>query len=255
MFPLRDENPTELFPFVTLLIIAANVIVWLFVQGGGMSEAFLVSLCSYGAIPGEITGALSPGQSVPLGEGASCVIGGLSGWTVLTSMFMHGGWMHLIGNMWFLWVFGNNIEDSMGHFRYILFYLVCGALAAMTHILIDPSSAIPTVGASGAISGIMGGYIVLYPKVRVHTLIFLFIYVRVIPMTALAVLGLWFALQLVSGLLPMGGAGGGVAFWAHVGGFVAGVVLIKLFARRNLVEAKHAGIVLTKDQIGRFGSW
>jgi membrane associated rhomboid family serine protease len=254
MFPLRDDNPTELFPFVTILIIAANVLVWLLVQGGGVAEPFLNSLCAYGAIPAEITGALGPGDTVSLGE-ASCTIGGHTWSTVFTSMFMHGGWMHLLGNMWFLWVFGNNIEDSMGHLRYLIFYLICGVLAALAHIFIDPSSAIPTVGASGAISGVMGGYIVLYPRVRVHTLIFLVVYVRVIPMTALAVLGLWFGLQLFSGLAAGSSAGGGVAFWAHVGGFVAGVVLVKLFARRNLVEAKHAGIVLTKEQIGRFGSW
>jgi len=254
MFPLRDDNPTELFPFVTLLLIAANVLVWLLVQGGGVAEPFLNSLCAYGAIPAEITGAVGPGDTVSLGD-ASCTIGGYSWTTVLTSMFMHGGWMHLIGNMWFLWVFGNNIEDSMGHFRYLIFYVLCGVLAALTHIFIDPSSTVPTVGASGAISGIMGAYIVLYPKVRVYTLIFLVVYVRVIPMTALAVLGLWFAIQLFSGLASGAGAGGGVAFWAHVGGFVAGVVLVKLFARKKLVDAKHAGVVLTREQIGRFGSW
>lgn len=257
MFPLRDDNPTELFPFVTILIIVANVLVWLLVQGGGAPDAFLNSLCAYGTIPGEITGSVLPGETVSLGD-AGCTIGGLGAWTVLTSMFMHGGWMHLIGNMWFLWVFGNNIEDSMGHFRYIIFYLLCGALASVAHIMFAPGSTIPTVGASGAISGIMGAYMVLYPKVRVHTLIFLIVYIRVIPLTALTVLGLWFALQLFSGIVQGGGigsGGGGVAFWAHIGGFIAGVVLIKLFARKTLVEAKHAGIVLTKDQLGRFGSW
>jgi membrane associated rhomboid family serine protease len=254
MFPLRDENPTELFPFVTILLIVVNVLVWLLVQGGGLADPFLHSLCAYGAIPAEITGSLSPGEFVSLGD-ATCRIGGLGGWTILTSMFMHGGWMHLLGNMWFLWVFGNNIEDSMGHVRYLVFYLLCGALASAAHIFVDPGSAIPTVGASGAISGIMGAYIVLYPKVRVYTLIFLIVYVRVIPMAAAAVLGLWFALQLFSGLMSGSGSGEGIAFWAHIGGFVAGAVLIKLFARRTLVEAKHAGIVLTKQQIGRFGSW
>lgn len=254
MFPLRDENPTELFPFVTILLIAANVLVWFVVQGAGAPGPFLNSLCAYGAIPAGITGALSPGSAVSLGD-VSCRVGGLGGWTILTSMFMHGGWMHLFGNMWFLWVFGNNIEDSMGHLRYLLFYLLVGMLGSAAHIAVDPGSAIPTVGASGAISGIMGAYIVLYPRVRVHTLIFLIVYIRVIPLTAFAVLGLWFGLQLVSGLMPDGGANGGVAFWAHVGGFVAGAVLIKLFARRKLVEAKQSGVVLSKQQIGRFGSW
>ena len=254
MFPLRDDNPTELFPFVTILIIAANVLVWLLVQGAGAQEPFLSSLCAYGTIPGEVTGSVLPGDTVSLGD-ASCTIGGLSALTVLTSMFMHGGWMHLIGNMWFLWVFGNNIEDSTGHVRYVIFYLLCGVLASVAHIMFSPDSTIPTVGASGAISGIMGAYMVLYPKVRVHTLIFLVIYIRVIPLSALTVLGLWFGLQLFSGVVQSGAEGGGVAFWAHVGGFIAGVVFIKLFARKTLVEAKHAGIVLSKDQIGRFGSW
>jgi len=254
MFPLRDDNPTELFPFVTILIIAANVLVWLLVQGAGAPEPFLNSLCAYGTIPGEITGSVLPGDTVSLGD-ASCTIGGLTTWTVLTSMFMHGGWMHLVGNMWFLWVFGNNIEDSMGHLRYVIFYLLCGVLASVAHIMFAPGSTVPTVGASGAISGIMGAYMVLYPKVRVHTLIFLIVYIRVIPLSALTVLGLWFALQLFSGVVQVGAEGGGVAFWAHVGGFIAGVVFIKLFARKTLVEAKHAGIVLSKDQIGRFGSW
>ena len=255
MFPLRDENPTELVPFVTFLLILANVAVWLFVQGAGSGQLFLESLCQYGAIPGAVTGAIPAGTSIELGPGATCRVEGLGAGSILTSMFMHGGWMHLIGNMWFLWVFGNNIEDSMGHFRYIIFYVLCGVLASVAHIMFAPGSTVPTVGASGAISGIMGAYMVLYPKVRVQTLIFLIVYIRIIPLTAVTVLGLWFALQLFSGVIQGGVGGGGVAFWAHVGGFIAGVVLIKLFARKTLVEAKHAGIVLTKDQIGRFGSW
>ncbi len=254
MFPLRDENPTELFPFVTILLIATNVLVWLFVQGAGSGEMFLQSLCSYGAIPGEITGAIAPGSTVPLGD-ARCTIGGMGVATVLTSMFMHGGWMHLVGNMWFLWVFGNNIEDSTGHVRYLLFYLLCGALAALAHILTDPGSGIPTVGASGAISGVMGAYMVLYPRVRVYTLVFLVVFIRVIPLPAVTLLALWFFLQLVSGAAAGAGGGGGVAFWAHVGGFVAGVVLIKLFERRKLVDAKREGRVLTRSELGFRDRW
>lgn len=254
MFPLRDENPTELVPFVTVLFIAANAAVWLLVQGAGTGDAFIGSLCEYGTIPGELTGRLASGTTVPLGPEHACRTGGLTFETVLTSMFMHGSWMHLIGNMWFLWVFGNNIEDSMGHLRYVVFYLLCGVLASVAHVLTNPGSGVPTVGASGAISGIMGAYLVLYPRVRVHTLVFFGIFVRVIPMTALAVLGIWFGLQLLSGTLDTG-AGGGVAFWAHVGGFVAGVALIKLFEKPMLTDAKRRGKVLSRSELGRFGSW
>ncbi|MBT8461188.1 MAG: rhomboid family intramembrane serine protease [Gemmatimonadetes bacterium] len=255
MFPLRDENPTELVPFITFLLILTNAAVWLFVQGAGSGEMFLESLCQYGAIPGEVTGSIPAGSTIDLGPGATCRVGGLGAWSLLTSMFMHGGWMHLIGNMWFLWVFGNNIEDSMGHVRYLVFYLLTGGLAAAAHIAMDPGGAIPTVGASGAISGVMGAYIVLYPRVRVQTLIFIIIYIRVIPLPAWALLAYWFFLQLVGVGASSGQGGGGVAFWAHVGGFVAGVVLVKLFEKRKLVRAKRSGHVLTKDEMGRWDRW
>jgi membrane associated rhomboid family serine protease len=254
MFPLRDENPTELIPFVTVLLIAANVVVWITVQGAGVGEPFLESLCALGAIPGEITGQISSGAGVRLGPDYSCRIGGLSGWTILTSMFLHGGWMHLIGNMWFLWVFGNNVEDSMGHARYLVFYLLCGALAAGAHLASAPGSSIPTVGASGAISGIMGAYLILYPRVRVFTLFFLVFFIRVIPIPAWMMLMWWFGLQVLSGSVSAA-TGGGIAFWAHVGGFVAGIVLIKLFAKPILTGAKREGRVLTRSELGRFGGW
>jgi membrane associated rhomboid family serine protease len=256
MFPLRDENPTELVPFVTFLIILVNVGVWLFVQGAGAGPLFLQSLCEYGTIPGEVTGAIAPGTELVLGPGASCRTGGLGIGSLLTSMFMHGGWMHLIGNMWFLWVFGNNIEDSMGHVRYAIFYLLTGVLAAAAHILTDPAGAIPTVGASGAISGVMGAYIVLYPRVRVQTLIFLVLYIRVLPLPAWVLLAYWFFLQVAGGSVALGASGGGgVAFWAHVGGFVAGVVLVKLFEKRKLVAAKRAGRRLSREEMGRWDPW
>jgi rhomboid family protein len=252
MFPLRDENPTALRPYVTLLFIAANVAVWLFVQNAGQGRVFLDSLCAYGSIPGELTGALSAGTRVDMGE-FSCSIGGLGWQTVLTSMFMSGSWMHLIGNMWFLWVFGNNIEDSMGHARFVLFYLITGVLASGAHILSDPSSPIPTVGASGAISGVMGAYLLLYPKVRVHTLFFFVIFFRVIPLQAWVLLAYWFVIQLVMGAGSLGGGGGGVAFWAHIGGFVAGLLLIKPFERHTLVEARLSGKQLTREEVRDLG--
>ena len=174
-------------------------------------------------------------------------MGGLRWSTVVTSMFLHGSWMHLIGNMWFLWVFGNNIEDSMGHGRFVVFYLLTGVLASLTHIALSPTAALPTVGASGAISGVMGAYIVLYPQVRVDTLIFWWI----VPVRAWFMLGYWFLIQLVSGTATLGMQGGGVAFWAHVGGFVVGLVLIRLFQRGALVAAKRAGRKLTREEVRR----
>jgi membrane associated rhomboid family serine protease len=245
MFPLRDENPTELIPFITVAIILANVAVWLTVENAGLGRPFLDALCNYGSIPGELTGALSPGQALPLGS-YDCVAGGATWSTVLTSMFLHGSWGHLIGNMWFLWVFGNNVEDSMGHSRFLVFYLLTGVVAAAAHVMTAPASGIPTVGASGAISGVMGAYMVLYPRVRVLTLVFFYL----VYLPAWLMLGYWFLIQFLSGTVADGGAG--VAFWAHVGGFFAGVLLVKAFERKRLVEAKLAGRKLTPEELRGF---
>jgi membrane associated rhomboid family serine protease len=253
VFPLKDENPTELTPFVTLALIAANVAVWLLLQNAGAGEPYLESICVYGAIPGEITGRIPAGELVPLGPGY-CRVGGTGLGSVFTSIFLHGGWMHLIGNMWFLWVFGNNIEDSMGHLRFVVFYLLTGLLATLAHILTSWSSGVPVVGASGAISGIMGAYIVLYPHVRVQTLFFLFFFVRIVALPAGVMLGFWFLIQLLQGTVG-GSVASGVAFWAHVGGFVAGAALIKLFERPRLVEAKRAHRVLGREELGRWERW
>lgn len=248
MFPLRDENPTELMPVVTVVIIAINVLIWVLVQQAGAGEGFLSTLCTFGAIPADITGGLTTGSVIKLAPEVACTVGGLGWVTILTSMFMHGSWMHLIGNMWFMWVFGNNIEDSMGHLRFIVFFLLCGVLASVAHILSDPSSAVPTVGASGAISGVMGAYLILYPKVRVHTLFFFFIYIRVFLLPAWVLLVEWIVIQVVSGVGTFGAKGGGVAFWAHIGGFVAGLLLIKLFQRPQLVTAKRQHVRLPRDE-------
>ncbi len=245
MFPLKDDNPTELVPYVTLAIIAACVAVWVLIQGGGAAEVpYLRSLCELGTIPAEVAGGQTRG-TVALGQGAECELGGLTWQTLFTSMFLHGSWMHLLGNMWFLWIFGNNVEDSMGHGRFLVFYLLTGFLASGAHIISDATSVIPTVGASGAISGVLGAYILLYPKARVRTLVF----IRLMWLPAAVFLGLWFAMQLFSSFLPQDDSGGGVAFWAHIGGFIAGLVLIKLFENRQLVEAKHRGIVLNPSEI------
>jgi rhomboid family protein len=240
MFPYRDENQTQRTPIINYLLIALNVIVWLFVQGAGSPMALARAVCDLGLIPGELTGALPPGTRFPMGDGLVCLTDpGRQIAHVFTSMFLHGSWMHLIGNMWFLWVFGDNIEDSMGRVRYAIFYLVCGVAAAMTQVLLNPSSVIPMVGASGAISGVMGAYLVLYPRVRVYALVILGFFFTSIALPAWTMLVYWAAIQLVSGVFGLFAreSAGGVAFWAHVGGFLAGVVLIKLFARDGDVEA------------------
>ncbi len=246
MFPYRDDNPTLRTPVVTFALIAANLVVWAVVQGFGAEEGLVRSICNLGLIPGELLGRVVPGTEVRVGPRAACVLGQTDTWhTVLTSMFLHGGWMHLIGNMWFLWVFGNNVEDSMGRARYLAFYLLCGVAAAMAQVALDPASVVPMVGASGAISGVMGAYVLLYPRVRVHLLLFLFFYVTTFTLPAWAMLGYWFLIQLVSGTASIGAEGGGTAFWAHVGGFVAGAVLIIFMQNRELV-ARHRAIILDR---------
>ena len=254
MFPIRDENPTELTPFITWLFIGANVLVFLLVQGAGPmvdARAFGESLCRLGTIPAELTGDLGPGDTITFGP-YRCPAGGLTWATVLTSMFLHGGWLHLIGNMWFLWVFGNNIEDSMGHVRYVAFYLLCGVAASLAHVFTSAGSEVPTVGASGAISGVMGAYLLLYPRVRVDVLFIFFFIIRVIPLPAWMMLGYWLLIQvLAGGMTPA--EGGGVAYWAHVGGFVAGLLLIKLFEKEELVGAKREHRKLSREEIRRLG--
>ena len=241
MFPYKDENPTYLTPFVTVGIIVLTGLVWVVVQGAGTYPRLAESVCHLGAIPAELTGRLSEPISLQVGPGISCEVGPGASWhTVATSIFLHGGWFHIIGNMWFLWVFGNNVEDAMGHVRFVAFYLVTGLVAAMAQIVMSPGSAVPMVGASGAISGVMGGYLVLYPRVRIHMLVFLGFFVTTIAVPAAFMLLYWAAVQFLSSLWSLGaaGQGGGVAFTAHLGGFIAGAVLIKLFAKPEFV-ARH----------------
>ncbi|MGE5686236.1 MAG: rhomboid family intramembrane serine protease [Gemmatimonadota bacterium] len=238
MFPYRDDNPTLRTPVVTIGVIALNTAVWVLVQGMGADPALTRSVCELGLIPGELLHRIPAGTAVPLGPGASCVVGYGATWlTPLSSMFLHGSWFHLIGNMWFLWLFGNNIEDSMGRTRFVLFYLLSGLGAAATQTLLSPTSAVPMVGASGAISGVMGAYVVLYPTVQVHMLVVLVVFITRIVVPAYLMLGYWFLLQLLQGTATLGSTGG-VAFWAHVGGFIAGAGLIFLFRDPELV-AEH----------------
>ena len=236
MFPLRDENPTIHRSVVTFLLVAINVIVWVFVQKLGSDPALSQSVWNYGLIPGELLGRVEPGTQVMVGKRVLAVLDGVSKWwTVLTSMFMHGDWMHIIGNLWFLVVFGDNVEDAMGPLRFALFYILCGVAAAGAQIASDPDSTLPMIGASGAIGGVMGAYLRLYPRVRVQMLIFLGFFIRIVPVPAFLMLVYWFVLQLVSGAVS--GGTGGVAFWAHVGGFSAGFLLVKLFCSRSRLAA------------------
>lgn len=235
MIPINDENPTELSPWMTVLLIGINLLAWFLLQGAGEMVRLEASVAVFGARPCEVTGA--------------CLVEGLGGSALLTSMFMHGGWAHLLGNMLFLWVFGNNVEDSMGHFRFLAFYLICGLAAAFGHIFFSPAGQLPMVGASGAISGIMGGYILLYPGARVRTYFPPFFFFRI---RAFFFLALWFVLQLFSGLSTLGlseNESGGVAVWAHIGGFVAGLLLIKVFDRPRLVQAKRQHVQLSRDEV------
>lgn len=226
MFPYHDENETERTPIITFALIGLCLAAWVLVQGAGFGQALAASVCNYGLVAGELTGGAPPGSGIPMGNGMYCVVdAGPEYMAIFTSMFLHGGWMHLLGNMWFLWLFGNNVEDAMTRPRFVAFYLLSGIAAAALQVWSDPASAVPMIGASGAISGVMGGYLILYPHVKVYTVMplgFTF------PLPAWMMLLYWAGIQLLGGF----GAGeGGVAFWAHVGGFVAGAALVKFFAR------------------------
>jgi len=241
MFPIRDDNPTLGPPAITVVLIGLNVAAWILVQGMGAEPTLSQSVCELGLIPGELLGRIPEGYTLPMSREMSCVIGPPHWYTPLSSMFLHGGWLHLIGNMWFLWLFGNNVEDSMGHGRYLVFYLLCGLAAASAQTLVNPNSAIPMVGASGAISGVMGAYIVLYPRVRIHMLIFLGFFITRAVVPAYVMLGYWLLLQVVGGLPALAEESGGVAFWAHAGGFLAGAVLVLVFRDDDLV-ARHRAL-------------
>ena len=229
MFPLRDENPTTRSPLSTGGVIAACTAGWVFLQGAGVSEeTYYSSICNLGAIPAELTGSFNMNT-----QQGPCPTGGL-GWPALfTSMFSHGSWMHLIGNMWFLWIFGNNIEDAMGHMRFMAFFILTGLIAVGAHVFLSPDSSIPVVGASGAISGIMGAYFILYPKARIET----FVFYHVVPIPAWAFLGIWMGMQFLGLGAPETGDGGGIAYAAHLGGLFAGLGLVFLFRKTKPATA------------------
>jgi membrane associated rhomboid family serine protease len=212
--PLKDLNPSRTYPFVNITLILANVVVFFYELGLKVTmppSAFEALVLSYSEIPARIPAFL-----------AGRVGFEVAFLPVVTSMFLHADWLHIAGNMLFLWIFGDNVEDFFGHFTYFFFYLVCGIGAGLLHVLFNFHSSIPAVGASGAISGVMGAYILLYPRARILTLVFIF----PIPVSAVIFLGLWFVLQFLSGLDTLGGAtSGGVAVWAHIGGFLLGMFL------------------------------
>ena len=218
IIPLRDTNPTRTRPWATYGLIAANVLAF-FYQVSLSQEQSVGLIERYGMVPHALTQARHPGSII----------------TPLSSMFMHGGWMHLIFNMWTLYIFGDNVEDAMGRRRYLTFYTVCGVAAAAGQILVDPSSSVPMVGASGAIAGVLAAYMKLYPNARVLTAIFIVIVFLIRELPAKLFIGIWFAIQLMSGLGALASVGsgmGGVAFFAHIGGFIAGLWLVGSFVLR-----------------------
>ncbi len=221
MIPLRDINPTERFSLVTAFFIVVNIAVFIYelLLGAGARDAFV---SSFALIPQRLFSQQAAARgAVPVEA------------TMFTSMFMHGGFLHIAGNMLYLWIFGNNVEDSMGRMRFILFYFLCGVVAAYSHALANASSAVPMIGASGAISGVLGAYLMLFPRARVLTLVAFGLYVRTVELPAMFVLGFWFVLQFLSALVAAG-TGAGVAWYAHVGGFVAGMAFIGLFKRKKV---------------------
>jgi membrane associated rhomboid family serine protease len=247
MIPISDENPTLHTPVMTWIILGAMFAVWFLVQGGGLpgSERKLIeSICNLGMVPGELTHRAAVGSGFQIAPGVGCVVDRepINILTPITSMFLHGGWGHIVGNAIFFWVFGNNIEDSMGPGRFLVFYLVCGLAAAATHVLMQPGSVVPTVGASGAISGVLGAYLVLYPRVRVNMLFYFLIFFRVFAIPAWVVLIWWFVSQVLAAQMATVNpeVSSGVAVWAHIGGFVAGMLLIKIFEDPRLVAERNA---------------
>lgn len=229
MIPIRDDTPRFSTPVVTYFIIALNTVVWLYewlvqVQSPAALEAFVYQ---FGVVPR---------QEIAIASGGAHVSPAIAVIPIITSMFLHGSWLHVIGNMWFLWIFGDNIEDYLGHFKYLLFYLLSGISASVLHILFNLNSKVPSVGASGAIAGVMGAYFVLYPRARVLTLVPLIVFFTFWWLPAWIFLGYWFLIQFLSGaatsIAYTSQTGGGIAFWAHVGGFAAGILMVKIMPPR-----------------------
>jgi membrane associated rhomboid family serine protease len=246
MIPISNNVPVLRTPKVTIGILAVLGLVWIVFQGAGLDETTLVaSICNLGLVPGELTHKALVGTAVPVGPNLVCVVDRdpINIWTPLTSMFLHGSWGHLLGNGLFLWVFGKSVEDSLGALRFVLFYVLCGLFAAAAQVAIAPTSPVPMVGASGAIAGVLGGFLLLYPRARVRILLILIIILKTIELPAAFVLLWWIGWQLVAGLPQVmtlrPEVSSGVAVWAHIGGFAAGALLVRLFAKPELVKAHY----------------
>ena len=226
MFPFRDNIPARNYPFVTNALVWLNILVFVYQSSLG-EQGFMALIETWGLVPGRVTGFATPGEAGVL-------------LPFLTSMFLHGSWFHVLGNVWFLYLFGDNVEDRMGPWRFLWFYLFAGTVAGLAQVLTHGSSIIPMVGASGAVAGVLGAYIVMYPHARVATLLWLGFFVTVIELPAVTFLGYWFLIQLISGLvaIPMGEVGGGIAWWAHVGGFAVGFIFAR-FICKECALARH----------------
>ena len=223
MFPLKDENPSSTIPFVNIFLIIANISLFIYLNYF-ISEGRHLIFLQLGFIPYELSHFvdIAPKNFVPVPL------------TIFTAMFIHGGWLHLLSNMLYLWIFGDNVEDLLGHFKYLIFYLTCGIAATLVHGFINIGSKVPTVGASGAIAGVLGAYIFLFPKARVKTLLILVIFIKIITIPAIIILGFWILMQGLSAYIEYGSkTGGGIAWFAHIGGFAAGLVLIILMKKRK----------------------
>jgi membrane associated rhomboid family serine protease len=246
MIPISDDNPTYRAPLVTIALLVTLGAIWIFFQGAGLNDyALAASVCNLGLVPGEITGMARIGEAIPIGPKLLCVVDNhaINLLTPLTSMFLHGGWAHILGNGLYLWIFGNNVEDAMGRMRFLVFYLLCGLGAAALQTAVNPTSPVPMVGASGAISGVLGAYLLLYPRVKVNVLFFFCIFIQIIPIPAYLVLLLWIGMQVMTGLPELGGmreVSSGVAVFAHIGGFITGLLLVKLFANPELMARRNA---------------
>jgi len=229
MIPIKDDNPTRSVPFVTILLILGNLAVYYYQYHlGEGAQAFVMQ---FGAIPWEITHFQEYGHAA--WSYRSPVPNFL---TLFSSMFIHGGLLHILGNMLYLWIFGDNVEALVGHARFFVFYILCGLIAALSHVMIEPNSTIPMVGASGAISGVLGAYFIRFPRAKVHLLFIFFFIIRIIRVSAIWVLGFWFLFQVLNGLNAMQSQGGGVAWFAHIGGFLAGLILVFFFEKSGRVR-------------------
>jgi membrane associated rhomboid family serine protease len=243
VLPYHDDNVTQRRPVVTIALLALNLLVWIVVQSAGTGVRFGESICRYALVPAELTTTTAAGTRLEITEGVACEaeVWPQQPWKLVTWMFIHASWVHLVGNVWFLWLFGSNVEDAMSRLRFAIFYVLCGLAAAIAQVISTPASTARLLGASGAISGVMGAYLVLFPRMRMFTIVPYGFTMRSVRLPAWMMLAYWVALQVLAGILSARrGAAGGVAVWAHVGGFVGGLALVSLFRRQDRLDAHRA---------------